>query len=292
MSAPQNLALSRCWEPSGHLDLGSTYRIYHVEIVMLRNIVGSSVDGDGSSNEISFSSGAGGRQKAETKMDRLATVGNLQDSVELEIDLLNEQGSVAVRCHRQHTSADNLQYACNGQGRRLLATGRGSGRIAVCDTAVWGEPVNKAHRSHLLALEAHHSHALYKNGTIESLQGCVRLSRARAAGGDESFKRLLAACTNDAGAIWLRKGEHSRALRLFRRALPLTQDHPIIILNIVSVARKLCDWSHYDEESSLVQDCVERFNHRLPALMNSNFICASLLLTKPLCCSLNLYAAN
>jgi hypothetical protein len=268
MSAPQNLALSRCWEPSGHLDLGNTYRLYHVEIVM-------------------FSSGAGGRQKTETKMHRLATVGDLQDSVELEIDLLNEQGSVAVRCHRQHTSSDNLQYACNGQGRRLLATGQGSGRIAVCDTAVWGEHANKAHRSHLLA------DALYKNGTIESLQGCVRLSRARAAGGDESFKRLLAACTNDAGAIWLRKGEHSRALRLFRRALPLTQDHPIIILNIVSVARKLCDWSHYDEESSLVQDCVERFNHRPPALMNPTFICASLLLTKPLsCCSLNLYAAN
>ncbi len=209
-------------------------------------------------------------------MDRLATLGNLQDSVELEIDLLNEQGSMAVRCHRQHTCADNLQYACNGQGQRLLATGRGSGRIAVCDTAAWGEPVNKAHRSHLLA------DALYKNGTMESLQGCVRLSRARAAGGDESFKLLLAACTNDAGAIWLRKGEHSRALRLFRRALPLTQDHPIIILNIVSVARKLCDWSHYDEESSLVQDCVERFNHRRPALMNPAFICTSLLVTKAL----------
>jgi hypothetical protein len=77
MSAPQNLALSRCWKPSDHLDLGNTYRIYHVEIVMLRN----SVEGDGISNEMSFSSGAGGRQKAETKMDRLATVGNLQDSV-------------------------------------------------------------------------------------------------------------------------------------------------------------------------------------------------------------------
>jgi len=261
MSAPQNLALSRCWDPSGYLDLGNTYRIYHVEIMV--------------NSQLSiFSSGAGGRQKEETKMDRLATHGNLKDSVELEIDLLNEQGSMAVRCHRQHTCADTLQYACNGQGQRLLATGRGSGRIAVCDTAAWGEPVNKAHRSHLLA------DALYKNGTMESLQGCVRLSRARAAGGDESFKLLLAACTNDAGAIWLRKGEHSRALRLFRRALPLTQDHPIIILNIVSVARKLCDWSHYDEESSLVQDCVERFNHRPPALINPAFICTSLLVTK------------
>ena len=40
MSAPQNLALSRCWEPSGHLDLGNTYRLYHVEIVMLKKIVG------------------------------------------------------------------------------------------------------------------------------------------------------------------------------------------------------------------------------------------------------------
>jgi hypothetical protein len=37
---PQNLALSRSWKPTGHLDLDNTYRIYHVEIVMLKNIVG------------------------------------------------------------------------------------------------------------------------------------------------------------------------------------------------------------------------------------------------------------
>jgi hypothetical protein len=52
-----------------------------------------------------FSSRSGDRQKTETKMNRVATLGDLEDSVELEIELLNERGSMVVSCHRQHTSA-------------------------------------------------------------------------------------------------------------------------------------------------------------------------------------------
>ena len=46
------------------------------------------------------------------------------------------------------------------------------------------------------------------------------IALVRATGGDVEFSRWLAACTNDAGTIWLRKGKHERALQMFRRALP------------------------------------------------------------------------
>ena len=109
-------------------------------------------------------------------------------------------------------------------------------------------------------------------GPLSTFQACARLSRVRAAGGDGFFARFLAACTNDAGAIWLRRGEHEKALQMFRRALPLIKNHPIVILNIAGVSRKLCEWSAWHAESRLVQEAVDVFNRRGRALLNPYMI--------------------
>ena len=62
------------------------------------------------------------------------------------------------------------------------------------------------------------------------------------------------------GAIWLRKGQHAKALQLFRRALPLIKGHPIVILNIAAVARKLCDWVDWKNECELVAQVEQTFH--------------------------------
>ena len=211
-SAPLNLALERCWDDHGFLDLGNTFHNYHLEIEWRENSTVKAVGG---------------------------TVIAAADDI--TIDMLDEKGNRLRRCHHQHTDGLRAQYACNSAARRLAAHGPGFPRLVQCAVSAWGEAESKAMQILTLA------HELYSSanqespgcneckGPLKQLQQCARLSLVRAAGGDASFSRWLAACTNDAGTIWLRRGMHERALQMFRRALPLIQGHPIVTLNIAQV---------------------------------------------------------
>jgi len=170
----------------------------------------------------------------------------LRDPAGVTIDLLDELGRAGRRCQFQRMDGRRALYACNSAAHGLAVHGPHAARFAPCDVSVWGEPVAKASR--MLAL----AHDLYQRANLKGagcteckepldiLQTCARIALVRATGGDVEFSRWLAACTNDAGTIWLRKGKHERALQMFRRALPLIGNHPIVILNIVQVALRPC----------------------------------------------------
>ena len=218
LSAPENLVSGRCLGLHGRLDFGRDYHIFHLEM---------EPGGD-------EPAGSGAESGAQGLSDAAAGVA---------VDLLDERGRAGRRCQYLRTDGRRALYACNGAAQGLAVNGPHAARFAPCAVSVWGEPVAKRLRMLALARDLYSSANLKGDGCTECkepldmLQTCTRISLVRSTGGDEEFSRWLAACTNDAGTIWLRKGKHARALQMFRRALPLIMggSHPIIILNIVQV---------------------------------------------------------
>ena len=243
VAPPQDLAIGRCWDAHGlRLDLGQSSFVYHVEVMLEAAVDAGEPDG-----------------------------------AESSIALLDEHGRVAKTCHSLRASGHALQYACNGEGRWIAAFGAHQARLRNrCGVSVWGEGVAEARRM-VSAVERLYGMASGSADGVSctrcetplaALQACARIARMRAAGADPTFSRWLAACTNDAGAIWLRRGQHERALQMFRRALPLIPDHPVVILNTIQLSRKLCDWSAWTRECTLVQLAAETHNRRGAALLN------------------------